>query len=97
MKMATISEAKNGLSALIDRVRAGESVTITDRGRPVAILEPIGSSPDPSGRLERLQRAGLIRLATSAPPLDLIRTPPPRPSPGESAVDFLLEERRTGR
>jgi prevent-host-death family protein len=97
MKTATITEAKNGLSALIDRVLAGESVTITDRGRAVAILEPIGSAPDPSGRLERLQRAGLIRLSKSAPPLELIRTPPPRPSPGESAVDLLLEERRTGR
>jgi prevent-host-death family protein len=97
MKTATITEAKNGLSALIDLVRAGESVLITDRGRPVATLEPIGSSPDPSGRLERLHRAGLMRLAASAPPLDLIRTPPPRPSPGVSAVDMVLEERRTGR
>ena len=97
MKTATITEAKNGLSALIDLVRAGESVTITDRGRPVATLEPVRSSRDPSGRLERLHRAGLIVLGTADPPLDLIRTPPPRPSPGVSAVEMLLEERRTGR
>jgi prevent-host-death family protein len=97
MKTATITEAKNGLSALIDLVRAGESVIITDRGRPVATLEPVLSTADPTGRLERLQRAGMIRLAAAAPPLDLIRTPPPRPSTGASAVDALLEERRTGR
>ena len=39
MKTATIPEAKNRLSALIDRVRHGETVIITDRGRPVARLE----------------------------------------------------------
>ena len=41
MKTATITQAKNGLSALIDRVRAGESILILDRGTPVARLEPV--------------------------------------------------------
>ena len=44
MKTATITEAKNGLSALIDRVRAGESVLILDRGVPIARIEPIGDT-----------------------------------------------------
>ena len=38
MKKASITEAKNNLSALIDRVKAGASVLIVDRGRPVARL-----------------------------------------------------------
>ena len=49
MKTATITEAKNGLSALIDRVRAGEQVLITDRGIPVARLEPVTNAVDQSG------------------------------------------------
>lgn len=53
MKTATITEAKNGLSALIDRVRAGESILILDRGRPVARLEPAVQVDDPQGRLAR--------------------------------------------
>jgi len=97
MKTATITEAKNGLSALIDLVRNGETVIITDRGRAVATLGPVGSSPDASGRLARLQRAGLVRIATAGPPLDLIRTPPPQLPAGVSAVETLLHERRTGR
>ena len=97
MKTATITEAKNGLSALIDVVRSGESIVITDRGRAVAIIGPVGSPPDGSGRLLRLQRAGLVRVGTAAPPLDLLRTPPPRISSGASAVDALLDERRSGR
>lgn len=97
MKTATITEAKNGLSALIDLVRAGESVVITDRGRAVAMLEPMGSAPDPTGRLLRLQRAGLVRVGTGVLPMELLRTPPPSLTPGSSAVQAVLDERRSGR
>ena len=36
----SIAEAKNNLPKLIDRMLAGEEVTITRRGKPVARLEP---------------------------------------------------------
>jgi len=36
MRRTSISETKNQLSALIDRVRNGERILITDRNRPVA-------------------------------------------------------------
>ena len=97
MKTATITEAKNGLSALIDLVRAGESVVITDRGRAVAMLEPMTSAPDPDGRLLRLQRAGIVRVAKGAFPTELLRDPPPPLTPGASAVEAILDERRSGR
>ena len=38
-------ELRNNTRALLDRVAAGESVTITVDGRPVAILEPIVARP----------------------------------------------------
>lgn len=95
MKTASITEAKNGLSALIDRVRAGDSVLITDRGVPVARIEPV-VGVDPSGRLERLERAGVIRRGAAPIPLDEIRTPAPSLPDGVSAVEALLEERRSG-
>jgi prevent-host-death family protein len=97
MKRATITQAKNGLSALIDLVKGGESVVITDRGRAVAMLEPMGTAPDPDGRLLRLQRAGLVRVGTGAVPDKLLRTPPPPLKPGSSAVEAILDERRSGR
>jgi len=40
MKKAGIREARQNLSALIDEVRKGHEVTITDRGKPVARLVP---------------------------------------------------------
>lgn len=97
MKTATITEAKNGLSALIDRVRAGESILILDRGRPVARLEPAVQVDDPQGRLARLARAGLVRLPSSAPPIERLSRPGPRLRRGTSAVQLVLDERREGR
>ena len=97
MKTTTVTQAKNGLSALLDRVRAGESIVILDRGRPVARLEPAVDYPDPEGRLARLERAGLVRIGRAAPPVELARSPGPAPKAGSSAVAALLDERRDAR
>jgi prevent-host-death family protein len=40
MKEAGIREARQNLSALIEDVRKGHEIVITDRGRPVARLVP---------------------------------------------------------
>jgi prevent-host-death family protein len=40
MKKAGIREARQDLSALIEEVRKGREIVITDRGRPVARLVP---------------------------------------------------------
>jgi len=39
-------EAKNRLSALLDRVEQGEEIVITRRGKPVAKLVPVGPGFD---------------------------------------------------
>lgn len=41
MKKAGIREARQNLSALIEEVKKGREVVITDRGRPVARLAPL--------------------------------------------------------
>jgi prevent-host-death family protein len=99
MKRATITEAKNQLSALIDRVRHGETIIITDRGRPVARLVSAltDAAEDPEGRLARLARGGGLRPATTAPPKALILRRLPRTSKPSGVLDALLEERREGR
>jgi prevent-host-death family protein len=76
MKSASISEAKNRLSAYIDRVRRGETVLITDRGNPVARLAPLepGSRPNRDARVAQLARAGILRLAAK-PPLRRLTKP----------------------
>jgi len=41
MKQARIAELKNNLSRYVARVRAGETITVFDRNKPVARLVPI--------------------------------------------------------
>jgi prevent-host-death family protein len=98
MKRASITEAKNNLSALIDRVKSGSTVLIVDRGRPVARLEPIrglGSAAD--DRLVRLVRDGVVRPARGVRSAALFTSKPPRGKKGASGVRVLVDERREGR
>jgi prevent-host-death family protein len=98
MLVATITEAKNRLSALIDHVRGGESVLIVDRGIPVARLESaVTAGADAEGKLARLERAGAVRAAHKPPAREVLSRKPPIAQRGASVVDALLEERRTGR
>jgi prevent-host-death family protein len=41
-------DAKNNLSALIDRALAGEEVVITRHGQPVVTLQPVGGAASAS-------------------------------------------------
>jgi prevent-host-death family protein len=43
MRTAGIREARQNLTSLLDDVRKGRQVVISDRGRPVAKLVPFGS------------------------------------------------------
>lgn len=45
MRRATITETKNNLSRLLDEVRRGETILITERKVPVARIEPVRGSP----------------------------------------------------
>ena len=99
MKKASITEAKNNLSALIDGLKGGSPVLIVDRGRPVARLEPVtgGVTAEEDSRLAGLVRDGIVRRARAAVPNVLFTTKGPRPRKRGSGVRVLLNDRRTGR
>lgn len=86
MDEAGIRELKQNASAVVSAARSGDIVIITDRGRPVAQLSPVASSP-----FERLRAAGLVRPATRR----LADLPAPEPGPALSAVlaDMRDDER----
>jgi prevent-host-death family protein len=46
--MATVGvrDLKNRLSEFLRRVADGERITVTDRGRPIAVLGPPDATPD---------------------------------------------------
>ena len=49
-------ELRNKTRSLLGRVEAGEAVTITVDGRPVAVLQPVGRRPRWLGRDEFIRR-----------------------------------------
>lgn len=97
MKKASITDAKNNLSALIDTVKGGSAVLIVDRGRPVARLEPVSGMGSDDDRLARLVREGVVRPARGTASKQLFTTQPPRGKKGASGVRALMDERREGR
>jgi len=91
MATASISEAKAKLSALLERVKTGESITITDRGMPVAQIVPIPVSEVDWD--ERLERQGVIRRPKEKLDVEWFLARP-LPKFEESVLEALLEERR---
>lgn len=91
MRTISVSEAKNQLSALLDRVKAGEEALILERGVPVARLSPVsGGSGD---GLALLERKGLIRRGLGQA-VDLDALPWPNKA---GALEVLLRDREEGR
>ena len=100
MKKASITQAKNNLSALIDGLKGGGPVLIMHRGRPVARLEPVitGNKPeDDDGRLARLIRDGIVRPARARLSPAFFTRKLPRLKGNASIVATVIEERREGR
>jgi prevent-host-death family protein len=56
MRTAGVREARQNLTDLLDAVKKGREVVITDRGRPVARLAPV-EPRRPFPDLARLRRA----------------------------------------
>ena len=91
-----VTDLKAGLSAYLKRVKAGEEVIITERGRAIARVVPL-DRPGPSpARYEEMIKAGIIRPGRRDLPDDILDEPLPD-DPGDSVLKALLEERESGR
>lgn len=80
-----VRELRRDASAVLRRVAAGETIQITDRGRPVALL--VRAMPD---GLTRLEEEGLLRPASG----DLLEIAPIPPKPGTRPPSELVSEGR---
>ena len=67
----SVRDLKNGLSEHLARVRRGERLTVTLRGRPIAEIGPAvaPATLTPTERLQRMADAGdiVLRRQSSAP------------------------------
>jgi len=67
VKHVKIADLKNNLSRHLARVRAGETITVLDRDRPIARLVPIATADKKSAleaHLRELERKGWLRHGT---------------------------------
>ncbi len=79
-----IRELKQHLSEYLDRAEHGETLRVTDRGRPKAMLGPVPGR----ARIEDGIRAGWITPGTGAP-----LGPVPRSHASKRVLDELVEDR----
>jgi prevent-host-death family protein len=89
MSEVGIRALKQNASKVVARARAGESITITDRGRPVAVLGPVRRS-----RIDAMVEAGL-----ATPPVrDIKDLPPPATrAEGQQPLSEIIDEDREDR
>jgi prevent-host-death family protein len=86
MTSVGVRELRQRASELLRLVERGETIEITDRGRPVALLSPL-----PTGSpLEQLRAAGEVEPATA----DLDDLPPPMAVEGAEPPSAVLARLR---
>jgi prevent-host-death family protein len=97
MKKAKIGELRNNLSRYLDRVRAGETITVFDRNEPIAQIVQLRDRPRTSDedRLASLERRGLVRRGRGDP-RKWFREHKPIEIPGESLSQAVIEDRERG-
>lgn len=89
MTQVGVRKVKDRLSEYIRRVRQGERVVITDRGRPVAALVGLAQEA-PSGLASELVKQGLVEWG-GGKPQGLADAPR---IAGRRAEEVVLEDRR---
>ena len=82
-----IRELKNGASRIIDRVEAGEPITITRRGKPVARIVSTETPPHLAAMIAR----GEVRPGNGT---RHVPKPVKATGSGKTAADYVSEGRR---
>jgi len=84
-----IKELKNKFSHYIGQVKKGEHITVTDRGRPIALIVP-SEGGEVMERLMSLVRGGFAFWKGGKP----TGSAHPVPLRGKPVADIVLEGRR---
>ena len=85
-----VRELRQNLSVYLDRVKAGETLEVTEHGQPVARLTP--NPPVRLSFLDQMIADGRVTPAT----FDhrLLPPPPTDPTPGEPTLSEILQAMR---
>ncbi len=97
MKTAAISELKASLSEYLSKIKAGEQVIVTERGKPIAKLIPIERNEvEIPEHLLTLERAGLVKIGAGKLSPGIWDLPRPKDDKG-LVLEALLKEREETR
>jgi len=97
MRRASVAQLKEQLSKYLRTVKAGEEILVTERGRPIARLGPVGPSEQEDARMLELIRAGVVRPPLRKKlPRDFWTRKRPE-DPNGLVLRALLEERAESR
>ena len=92
MSIVGVKELKNRLTHYLRLTKAGEEIVVTDRGKPIALLQPLQSAKhieSREARLAQLATQGSVTLPTRKP-LSRVRRVKPTGTP---VSQVILEER----
>ena len=94
MKTASVSKLKASLSQYLKRVKAGEEVLVTERGRLIAKLCPTSISDMLPEHLIDMEKQGLIKRGSGKLPKNFWELPRPKDPRGlvRKAVSQEREE-----
>lgn len=95
MKTATVLKLKASLGDYLESVKAGQEITITERGRPIAKLTPAKKPDASTDRLVEMEKYGLIKLGSGKLPKSFWRLPRPK-DPKGSVAKAVMQEREQG-
>lgn len=96
MVSVSVSELKAKLSEHLRRVKAGETVMVTERGRAVAQLSPPPPDENHESELHELVAKGILRRGRGSVSPEFWDLPMPEDPEGK-VLESLLEERGEGR
>jgi prevent-host-death family protein len=96
MTTATVSKLKASLSEYLRRVKAGEEVLVSERGRPIAKLVPVTGADALPDHLAEMERQGLARVGSRRLSRAFWSLPRPKDPKGR-VLAALLEYREQGR
>jgi prevent-host-death family protein len=88
-----IRDLRENLRSWLGRVKAGDQIIVTERGKPVARLEALGAE----SRLDELIRLGVVRPPLSKKRHKIDASKLPRLGPGPTLSDIVIEQRRQAR
>jgi prevent-host-death family protein len=89
---AGVRDLKANLSSYLRRVRAGASITVTDRGRAIAVIQPAGSQAADVSWVHQMVSEGKASWSGGKP--RGLTSPLKLRGKGKTVSEMLIEDRQ---